>query len=352
MGQFILGGTFMHELGHNLGLRHGGGVSSTSDPNSCYPPACEDENTVPAAPNYKPNYLSVMNYRYQFAGIQSTAFPGGFSPVNTRLDYSTQILPGAAVSDGIPGVLNESNLDETVVYGLTSGNADLFTYTDGACVSHSAWPTHGPVDWNGNKVVGDAHSAMADLNPQSTNGECGLPIDIHRGHIDWGPAMGQSIFRYGFEYAQFYADPVGNSASTPSMPELSPQMARQARVLYPAAVVGIEIRPGCKSEAKPVTPGQHGIVSVSLSGTDDLDVTTVEGASLRFSGATPLSTAIEDDGDDRPKLLVTFDMSQMTLDGNAHMATLTGWLTSGQSFIGEGKIRVVQSLAPEDPSCR
>jgi hypothetical protein len=34
------GGTFMHELGHNLGLHHGGDVDA----------------------NYKPNYLSVMNY--------------------------------------------------------------------------------------------------------------------------------------------------------------------------------------------------------------------------------------------------------------------------------------------------
>ncbi len=36
-------GTFMHELGHNLGLRHGGG---------------DDQN-------YKPNYLSIMNYLFQ-----------------------------------------------------------------------------------------------------------------------------------------------------------------------------------------------------------------------------------------------------------------------------------------------
>ena len=36
-------GTFMHELGHNLGLHHGG-----------------QEDT-----NYKPNYLSVMNYLFQ-----------------------------------------------------------------------------------------------------------------------------------------------------------------------------------------------------------------------------------------------------------------------------------------------
>ncbi len=41
--------TLMHELGHNLGLRHGG-----------------DDNT-----NYEPSYNSVMNYRFQFPGIDT-----------------------------------------------------------------------------------------------------------------------------------------------------------------------------------------------------------------------------------------------------------------------------------------
>jgi hypothetical protein len=46
--------TIMHELGHNLSLRHGGN-------NNC---------------NYKPNYNSVMNYRYQFPGVNTNCtFP-------------------------------------------------------------------------------------------------------------------------------------------------------------------------------------------------------------------------------------------------------------------------------------
>jgi hypothetical protein len=40
-------GTLMHELGHNLGLRHGG---------------CDDTNL-------KPEYASVMNYEYQMEGV-------------------------------------------------------------------------------------------------------------------------------------------------------------------------------------------------------------------------------------------------------------------------------------------
>jgi hypothetical protein len=31
---------------------------------------------------------------------------------------------------------------------------------------------------------------------------------------------------------------------------------------------------------------------------------------------------------------------------------LTGWMKNSQAFFGEGKVRVVSSLATEDPSCR
>ncbi len=54
--------TIMHELGHNLGLRHGG-----------------FENR-----NWKPNYNSVMNYRHQFTGVDTDGNTFG----NGGLDYS------------------------------------------------------------------------------------------------------------------------------------------------------------------------------------------------------------------------------------------------------------------------
>ncbi len=68
----------MHELGHNLGLYHGGG-------DNC---------------NYKPNYNSVMNYLYQFPGIDTNCdpLPDGL------LSYST----GSRIT------LLESPLDENL----------------------------------------------------------------------------------------------------------------------------------------------------------------------------------------------------------------------------------------------
>lgn len=73
-----VGNTIAHELGHNLGLHHGGG---TDDPT-----------------NYKPNYNSVMNYNYQFAGVDADCTPPG----DGVLDYSRGANP----------TLDENDLNE------------------------------------------------------------------------------------------------------------------------------------------------------------------------------------------------------------------------------------------------
>lgn len=69
--------TFMHELGHTLGLTHGGIISDE----------LTDEET-----NCKPNYLSIMNYAFQLTGLVGT----------DKIDYSEYKLPD----------LNEAALNE------------------------------------------------------------------------------------------------------------------------------------------------------------------------------------------------------------------------------------------------
>ncbi len=101
--QGVTQNTIMHEVGHNLNLRHGG-----------------DQNA-----NFKPNYNSVMNYRYQFPGADGDCDALG----DGVLDFS----------HGINIALNEANLDENAgVCGTTA------------------------IDWNGN---GTFQSSIAfDLN--------------------------------------------------------------------------------------------------------------------------------------------------------------------------------------------
>jgi hypothetical protein len=131
----IEAGAFMHELGHNLGLEHGGSDDI----------------------NYKPNYLSVMNYLYE-EGIPRADSIGSNvpDPALTYLDYSEQALP---IGGNTPGALDTTDLNEPA--GLGSGSADVFSYFDATCTLRTA-ASNGPVDWDGDGTTTNLHAA-ADL---------------------------------------------------------------------------------------------------------------------------------------------------------------------------------------------
>ena len=152
-------GTFMHELGHTLGLRHGGGDGE----------------------NCKPNYPSVMSYSRQFAG----------SPIpSRRLDYSRAQLPD----------LNENGLAETI--GLRPpttppGPLDpslspllpFFPLADQIAFGPTSWSVKTAnllsVDWSKNGTI-----SSVPLLPRSINsGPGGCPTDTTastlKGFNDW-----------------------------------------------------------------------------------------------------------------------------------------------------------------------
>jgi len=119
-------GTFIHELGHNLGLFHGG-----------------DDHV-----NYKPNYLSVMNYRFQFWGVYRNGSWYNF-------EYQSLDLPS----------LNENSLSEA--FGLGGGGPLAQYSTMHTCPP----PTYdwrftpnaaGAIDWNCDNDVLDV--GPADIN--------------------------------------------------------------------------------------------------------------------------------------------------------------------------------------------
>jgi len=110
---FNRAGTFVHELGHNLGLTHAGS---------------QDENIVT---QYKPNYPSVMAYRFQLTGVRRDLHCDKITDTcipHRYLDYSHGLLPA----------LDENALDERLGVG------------------------YGQVDWNCNSVV-DATPVAHDL---------------------------------------------------------------------------------------------------------------------------------------------------------------------------------------------
>ena len=213
-----VGGAFMHELGHNLGLNHGGGSSVTGD--------------AEITPTFKPNYLSVMNLKWNLVGIQRAAAPGSIQPVCTkdtdchadelctragycaRLDYSTQTLP---TGGNTPGSLTEANtnglpgLNEAA--GLGSGTADITTYSSysaatGTCPFVIA-PTEGPLDFDQDGIAGNNLHVSVDLNRQDHPTVMACPSGVTqtlKGHTDWGPAPGQSIFAYKFQCTPYGKD--------------------------------------------------------------------------------------------------------------------------------------------------
>jgi len=155
-------GTYMHELGHTLSLRHGG-----SDDLNC-----------------KPNYRSVMNYTLQFAGRDP----------NRPLSYSGQIMPTLEedATSPKPGLNESAGIDgpagQQAIYGGVSGN-------------QRTAPADGAIDWNDNSVVPESN-VSADVNFINTIGGCNgaTPNQTLAGYDDWNHIV------YSFRNSEFFAD--------------------------------------------------------------------------------------------------------------------------------------------------
>jgi hypothetical protein len=119
-------GTFLHELGHNLGLHHGG----------------------PDDTNNKPNFVSIMNYEFQASGIYK--------------DNSYQFL----YSDITCNSLNEAALNENTGVVCATGSS---TYWTRICSAGDAWDqVNTNFDFNQNGAL--QSSVSANLNCDGTIG--------------------------------------------------------------------------------------------------------------------------------------------------------------------------------------
>jgi hypothetical protein len=119
-------GTFLHELGHNLGLRHG---------------SADDVN-------HKPNHLSVMNYDFQVVGVM----------VDGKPYFSYQPFP--------IGIKIETALDEAKGLGATPQLRSYRTiWYDSAGTPHEG-PASGSIDWNGDGKINEG-TVSVDINLDS-----------------------------------------------------------------------------------------------------------------------------------------------------------------------------------------
>ena len=231
-------GTLMHELGHNVGLAHGG-----------------NENT-----NYKPNYPSIMNYSFQMRGLDVAGSSG-------VLDYSRGMLPG----------LNESQLDE--VNGL--GPSAAGRGTAHLCSLATARPLDRRFVVNANGLVNwdcDTNSGEGIVSFDA-NGSGGIDTNL-TDFNDWA-----NIKFKGGQISALGATVLPNV--TPSEPEIPLDTV-------PPTVTASEVPPanaaGWQNAAVTVTlsaadnPGGDGVwdITYSATGAGALPQTTVSADTASF----------------------------------------------------------------------
>jgi len=142
-------GTVMHELGHTLGLRHGGGDNA----------------------NCKPNYLSVMSYSRQFTDFIT----------NRVLDYSRAQL----------STLNESSLSETSGIGTSPSDVEKTVYgvpLRAPQVVTLPQPLLGTgIDWNLDGTIATVSADINKLIPAGCDGSNAPPAGntTLAGYNDW-----------------------------------------------------------------------------------------------------------------------------------------------------------------------
>jgi uncharacterized repeat protein (TIGR01451 family) len=230
-------GNFMHELGHTLGLHHGGGGS--------------DEHGYGDEINNKINYLSVMNYLWLFPGADSWAFATGFGiepedkleilnriyngdpfkgttlaefakhMQDWRLDYSRSALP--TLSEAFLLELTGIGGDENILAMVAP------SYKPGVPRDQQRpqfVPMGGAVDWNQSNLPGDWLLPVArNLNDLAIDGRFGGGLEVFVGREDW------SQLRYNFLDSSFG---YSSSAFAPDADELPPLLIEDEPATTPS----------------------------------------------------------------------------------------------------------------------
>jgi hypothetical protein len=296
-------GTLMHELGHNLNLRHGGNTDTI----------------------YKPNYISVMNYFFQ-AGI----------PPTTRMDYSGTRLPD----------LDENRLNEPAGIGNGSGNQTRYYCPGQHGGTYTTTPGNLPINWN---CDGDATDValQANINDDCVTSDlppkirpCGLGTNtpnhtILTGYDDW------SHLKYDFHTSGDYADGVH---TTPELlEELTGTQLEQVQVL----TVGIDIKPDGIPNS--INIGSHGVIPVAILSSPTFNAVTAVDvpslrfgrtgteASLRFCSRMPVDVNADGLGD----LFCHFETTKTTFESGDVQGFLSGFTTANLSFIGSDSVRII-----------
>jgi len=176
------GSTLMHELGHDLGLQHGGANSD----------------------NCKPNYMSVMNYdHFEIQRVDGS----------TVIDYSPPRRINGQRGTAPLDDLNENNLAEANVLDPADPQS-LLAYTDAAGKKRLSL-VGAPVDWNGD---GDTTDDMQKVNIDTSDANTGKPVKCTNGDFKTKLTGYDDWTNVSLPFLQF-----GESASGPVNPVDEPE---------------------------------------------------------------------------------------------------------------------------------
>jgi hypothetical protein len=211
----VQAGTLMHEFGHTLALLHGGDQPGT-------------------AFNYKPNYLSIMNYTFQNRGIGPDPDMGG--PFTRSIDYSVQGLPNL---DELNDMMMRFGLNEPA--GIGGGVAQtLFSCPAGGLAFGAAM---GAINWNCDMDNTDI-GITADINGVGGN-------TMLNGFDDW------ANIRYAFQDTPDFED------GARAIPEDQEEMDESIHLTIPEGV-RIDIQPFDNGDLNVINTKRRGVIPVAI----------------------------------------------------------------------------------------
>ena len=349
-------GSFMHELGHNLGLAHGG-----------------DDAT-----NRKPNYVSIMNYLFQNVGLTKKD-PATGAIVSGIVDYSD------ASRASLPQI-DETRLSENSPTLGTSDYGTAWMCPFGAI--RTATPiTNASIDWNCNNVLDAGPASLsANINMDgkvNSDAKCIEPgPDGKLDTVPYADLLGRDDYVYGqtirsgdnklCDTATALGDDVKLSGTTFSS-SLTPYndwaniRLKVARIGQPGFFVGApgqtlpedqdlraETTRNFDTAPIDVVPGTTGnaisgaTVDVAILSSVTFQPTNVVLSSVRFgpANATMTASALSDvNGDQLSDVVLTFNVAATGLVGGTTQACVTG-TTSTRAFSGCDTVNTTALTTP------